>query len=325
MQNTTGEIFNDSYLRLRTFPERTPQRIHTTLVQNTKAVADRLSARRKGYAAKRYNGPVLLEGDAAAELFARHFANQLSAHPHSTADAGAGNSALASLLTGPTASLLNKVGSRVLPDFLTVIDNPQLTQTDGHTLFGNYKFDEEGTPAQETTLIKNGVLKTLLTSRTPVRGMLVSTGNMRERGVLPGNLFVDASKSSSREDLRKQLLELVKTRNLEYGMILRRLANNAALEAIVSTPTATKKPCAMPASRKSLPPASKTSSLSQRTAPSTQNALRSPRWSASHLLTCRPRNVYRSRPALRRNMTVEHVPNDTPKLPIVPSPLASNE
>ena len=62
--------------------------------------------------------------------------------------------------------------------------------------------------------------------------MLVSTGNLRERGVLPSNLFIDASKFSSREDLRKQLIELVKTRNLEYGMIIRRLSNNAALEAI---------------------------------------------------------------------------------------------
>jgi predicted Zn-dependent protease len=61
-------------------------------------------------------------------------------------------------------SLLNKVGSRVLPEFLTVTDNPQLTQADGHTLFGSYKFDEEGTPSQETVLIKDGVLKTLLTS-----------------------------------------------------------------------------------------------------------------------------------------------------------------
>src|ERR1035438_7173583 len=56
--------------------------------------------------------------------------------------------------SNPTSGLLNKVGSRVLPDFLTVVDNPQLTQADGHPLFGNYKFDEEGVPSQETVLVK---------------------------------------------------------------------------------------------------------------------------------------------------------------------------
>lgn len=318
-QNNTGEIFNDSYSAYgRSLSELPAEEV---LVQESQVVADRLSAKRRGHAAKRYNGPVLLQGQSAAELFAHHFAELLSAHPHSTVE---GNSSLAALLTGPTASLLNKVGSRVLPEFLTVTDNPQLTQADGHTLFGSYKFDEEGTPSQETVLIKNGVLKTLLTSRVPVRGMLKSTGNMRDRGVLPGNLFVDTSKSSTSEDLKKQLLDLVKSRNLEYGVIIQRLSGNVALEASRVYPDGHEE-----AVRDARLAEITASSFKDVLAVSKDRTVYTERAAITSLLSLSPSSsgdliTYVVPDMLFEDLTVEHVPNDTPKLPIIPSPLASN-
>ncbi len=318
IQNGAGEILNDSYSAYGRSLNELPN--EAVLVQETKAVADRLTVRRKGHAAKRYNGPVLVEGESAAQLFAHHFANLLSAHPPSASTGG--NASLTALLSGPTASLLNKVGSRVLPDFLTVVDNPQLTQADGHTLFGNYKFDEEGVPSRETVLVKDGVLKTLLTSRTPARGMLQSTGNMRERGVLPGNLFLDASKSSSTEDLRRQLLDLVKTRGLEYGVIIRRLSGNVALE-----------------SSRIFPDGHEEAVRDARLAEINANSFK------DILAVSKDRTVYTERAAITsivglsanddlityivpgmlfEDMTVEHVSGDTPKPPAIPSPLASN-
>jgi len=76
-------------------------------------------------------------------------------------------------------------------------------------------------------VVENGILKTLLTSRGPVRGVLQSTGNLRANGVAPSNLFVNATKSVSPEDLKKQLLDLVKNRGLDYGIVVRRLSNRA--------------------------------------------------------------------------------------------------
>jgi predicted Zn-dependent protease len=319
MQNGTGEIFNDSYSAYGRSLSELPK--EAALVQETQLVADRLSARRKGHAAKHYNGPVLFEGQSAAELFARHFANLLSAHPPSSAG---GTGSLAALLSGPTASLLNKVGSRVLPDFLTVVDNPQLTQTDGHTLFGNYKFDEEGVPSQETVLIKDGVLKTLLTSRAPARGMLQSTGNMRERGVLPGNLFIDTSKSSSNEDLKKQLLDLVKTRGLEYGVIIRRLDGNVALESSRIFPDGHEELV-----RDARIAEINAASFKDVLAVSKDRTVYTERAAVTSLLTLSPLSsgdliTYIVPDMLFEDMTVEHVPNETPKPPAIPSPLAAN-
>lgn len=326
LQNTTGEIFSDEYSAYGRSLSDLPS--EATIVQNSNAVVERLTARRRGKAAKRYNGPVLLEGDAAAELFAHDFANQLTARSRS---GGGSNALISALLTGssgnstnPSSGLLNKVGSRVVPDFLTVIDNPQLTQADGHPLFGNYKFDEEGVPSQETVLVKDGYLKTLLTSRAPARGMLQSTGNMRERGVLPGNLFVNASKTSSRDDLRRQLLDLVKARGLEYGVIVRRLSGNTALDAIRVYPDGHEESL-----RDSRVAEITISSFKDILAVSKDRTVYTQRGQNASLLGVSlslggDLISYIVPDMLFEDMTVEHVPNDTPKLPDIPSPLASN-
>jgi predicted Zn-dependent protease len=319
LQNSNGETFTDMDSEhgrsLSGFPSE------ATILQDTQEIADRLTARLKGKSAKSYNGPVLVEGKAADELFAAHFANQLSGHPRTTSS---GNSALNTLLTGPTASLLSKVGSRVLPNFLTVVDNPQLTQSDGQPLFGNYKFDEEGVPAQETVLVENGILKRLLTSRAPVHGMLQSTGNMRELGVLPGNLFVNASKSSSREELRKQLIDLVTSRGLEYGMILRRFSGTTAIEAARVYPDGHEESVrdaritdVSPSSFKDILAVSRDRTVYTTHAQATSLVGLSPLANADMITFIVPDLLF-------EDMTVEHTSGDTPKPPAVPSPLASN-
>jgi predicted Zn-dependent protease len=316
LQNATGEVFSDSASEYGRSMSELPDQ--AALVKESQAVADRLTERRKGHSAKRYNGPVLLEGQASAELFARDFAELLSSHPHS----GGASSGLMALLSGPTASLMNKMGSRVLPDFLTVVDNPQLAEADGHKLFGSYKFDEEGTPAQETVLVKDGILKTLLTSRTPARGMLVSTGNMRERGVMPGNLLVSSTKSSNEEELKAQLIDLVKTRGLEYGIILRRMSRNAALEAVRVYPDGHEE-----ALRDARVAEVTASSFKDVLAVSKERTVFTDRGAGSvlsaGLFSSADLITYVVPDMLFEDMTMEHVGNESPKLPIVASPLAA--
>ncbi|MGA2437969.1 MAG: metallopeptidase TldD-related protein [Acidobacteriaceae bacterium] len=324
LQNSNGETFTDMDSEhgrsLSGFPSE------ATVLQNTQEIADRLTARLKGKSAKRYNGPVLVEGKAADELFAAHFANQLSAR-HSNSGVGSllallsGN---ASSQTSSNSSMLNKVGSRVLPDFLTVVDNPQLSQSDGQPLFGNYKFDEEGVPSQETVLVENGILKRLLTSRAPVRGMLQSTGNMRELGVLPGNLFVNASKSSSHEELRKQLIDLVTSRGLEYGMILRRFSGTTAIEAARVYPDGHEESVrdarisdVSPSSFKDILAVSKDRTVYTTHASATSLVGLSSLANADLITYIVPDLLF-------EDMTVEHTSGDTPKPPAIPSPLASN-
>ncbi|MDK2926412.1 MAG: TldD protein [Bacillota bacterium] len=50
-----------------------------------------------------------------------------------------------------------KVGQRVASELVTVIDDPTLPGK-----YGSFSFDDEGTPAQKTVLIENGILKTYM-------------------------------------------------------------------------------------------------------------------------------------------------------------------
>ena len=319
VQGSTGETFADSCAEYGRSISELPN--EAALLQETRQVSDRLATRLHGKVAKRYNGPVLVEDEAAGELFAHDFAKLLSSHPRNSI--GSGNAGgLAALLNGPTASLLNKVGSRVLPDFLTVTNNPQLTQLDGHMLLGNYKFDEEGVPAQETVLIKDGMLKTLLTSRAPARGMLESTGSMREHGVLPGNLIVEATKASTNDELKAQLIDLVKTRSLDYGYILRKLAGNRAIIAIRVYPDGHEDEV-----RDARVAEITANSFKDILAVSKERTIYSEQAAITSLLNFSAAEgdlvSYAVPSLLFEDMTIEHVPNDSPKLPVVGSPLAS--
>ncbi len=315
VQNKSAEIFTDSYSAYgRSLQELPPE---ATLLSESKAVADRLNARLKGKVAKKYNGPVLILGDASAELFGRSFSNLLSSHR------GESSNVFTSLLGGSTASLSNKIGSRVLPDFLTVTDNPLLTTYEGHPLFGDYKFDEEGVPAREVVLVKDGVLKTLLTSRNPARDQRVSTGSQRRHGVLPGNLFVDASKSVSRDDLKAQLLGLLKSRSLESGFIIRSLSGNVALECTRIYPDGREEPV-----RDARLAEISAATFKDILAVSKERTFYTTRAGATSLEGLAPGGddliTYVVPDMLFEDMTVEHVNNDHPKLPAEPNPIASN-
>jgi predicted Zn-dependent protease len=172
----------------------------------------------------RYEGPVLFEGQAAVEVFSHHFAGGLTAVP----PLASSSDQLAQGFRQRSSGLLDRVGLLVLPSFMNVVDDPTVTQEKQTLLFGGYKVDEEGVAPKRTSLVEHGILKTLLTSRAPVQGEAASTGNMRELGVAPSNLFVSSDKTSPPEELRKRLVESAKAEGYPYGIAVRRLSGNAA-------------------------------------------------------------------------------------------------
>lgn len=172
----------------------------------------------------RYEGPVLFEGQAAGEVFARHFAGGLTAVPPAVSS----NDQVAQTFRQQANGMLDRVGTRVLPSFIDVADDPTATHEKEQLLFGHYKVDQEGVIARRTSLVDHGILKTVLTTRAPVRGIGESSGNLRELGVAPSNLFVSSDKSSTPEELRRQLLDAAKTQGNAYGLIVRRLSGKSA-------------------------------------------------------------------------------------------------
>ena len=163
-------------------------------------------------AEEEYRGPVLFSSDAASTVFSDLVGeNVLGLKPD------LGQSARTD---GQYASSLR---ARVLPDFLSVVDDPTLPSLSGKALMGHYDVDDEGVKAMRVEVIQKGTLLTYLLGRTPIRD--VPTSNGHGRAGLPanfpgpslGNLLVSSSEPVPREELKKRLLDLCRQRDLPYG------------------------------------------------------------------------------------------------------------
>jgi TldD protein len=115
-----------------------------------------------------YHGPVLFSGDAAADVFNRLFVPNIEADRPDV-----GTSARTA------GAYTSSYRQRVLPDLLSVVDDPLRTTFQGTALLGAYEVDDEGIPAQPVTLVDKGKLENYLIGRTPVRDFPSSNGHGR--------------------------------------------------------------------------------------------------------------------------------------------------
>lgn len=195
------------------------------LVTAIRELGRRVEAQRQASLLEHYNGPVLFEGQAAAEVFSQVFAGLLGARPRPILDTAGRGGPRGPTISAPENPFLDKLGARVLPDIFTVTDNPTLTDINGVPVFGDARVDDEGVPTRPVTLVEKGRLKTLLISRAPVRGVNRSTGSLHGSSPTPSNLIVSAADGLDAAALKAELLKLIEQRGKDYGIIIRRLAN----------------------------------------------------------------------------------------------------
>ena len=158
-----------------------------------------------------YRGPVLFSADAASGMMSELVGpNVLGRRP----------------TLGQNARTIgewaNNYKSRVLPDFLSVIDDPTVTTYDGHALMGAYSVDDEGVKPSRVSVIEKGQLVNFLLSREPIRDFPNSNGHGRAGVTGPplpslGNLIVQSADPIGSDELKKKLIEACKQRNLPYG------------------------------------------------------------------------------------------------------------
>jgi TldD protein len=170
---------------------------------------------------KDYSGPVLLTGQASAEMFARVLAPNLSGQrfPMSEREQGPAN----------FSELVERMNRPVLPAFLSVFDDPAQRQAGNQQLIGHYQVDDQGVPAQRVSLIEEGVLRTLLMSRRPTKEMPRSNGHGRSgfpgrETAQIGNLFIQSSDGKSHDELKQELIKLCKREQLQYCLMIKALS-----------------------------------------------------------------------------------------------------
>jgi hypothetical protein len=191
------------------------------------AMGQRLEKLRSATLVDHYNGPVLFEGQAAAELFSQVVAPALLTVRLPLSDAPQFGLFSASLEN----PYQDRLGGRVLPDFLSVADDPTLNRYQDQPLLGANRVDDDGVPTRRTVLVENGTLKTLLASRNPIAGVTQSTGSRRGGTVAPSNLVVTVNQGLPEEAMKAKLVSLVQQRGKPFGIVVERLANPMAVEA----------------------------------------------------------------------------------------------
>jgi TldD protein len=112
----------------------------------------------------------------------------------------------------------------VVPDFISVNDDPTMQKFHETYLNGYYEFDDEGVPAQRAALVDHGVLKGFLMERSPIKSFPHSNGHGRAQpGLAPvarqGNLIVDSTNRVPFPKLREALIQEVKKRGKPYGLM----------------------------------------------------------------------------------------------------------
>ena len=192
------------------------------LIARTTRMMATLAELRTAPALERYTGPVLFEGQAAAELVAQVLAPRFIGLRMPVVD----NPMFERALEQVRNPFLDKLGARVLARSLSVVDDPAAAAPDdGPPMLGNYMVDDDGVPAARTPLVENGILKTLLTSRNPVPELPNSSGNRRGDSPLPSNLLITAKNGLGADELRAELLALVEERGADHGIVVRRIGS----------------------------------------------------------------------------------------------------
>lgn len=161
-------------------------------------------------------GPALLAGQAASTLFHEAMGHRLEGERR--------------IARGETRTFAHKVGKRVLPDGLDVYDDPSMESFKGQSIWGSYRVDDQGVPAQRAMLVEDGILQGFLQSRTPTPESNRSNGHGRHDGLQPvtarmANFVVEPrpGQGESWEELVRQLKEVAKAQGRSEAMIIQRI------------------------------------------------------------------------------------------------------
>ena len=157
-----------------------------------------------------YTGPAILMNRASGVFFHEIFGHRIEGHRQKDVDEG--------------QTFTKMVGQPVLPEFMSVSDDPTQARFSGEDLRGFYRYDDEGVPASRVELVKDGVLKTFLLSRSPVPGFNRSNGHgRREPGNAvvsrQGNLIVHSDQTVTFQRLREMLIEECRNQDKPYGFL----------------------------------------------------------------------------------------------------------
>jgi len=158
-----------------------------------------------------YRGPVMLSPDASSDVLATLIGDNAAGRKTQPGRGGR--------TVGQFASAFK---SRVLPPFVTVVDDPTQSTFQGHSLTGAYQFDDDGVKVAPVTVIEKGQLVNYLIGRQPIPYFPASNGHdLAPLGGAPqphyGVLTLRGSDALSPDALKQKLIQICKDQGKQYA------------------------------------------------------------------------------------------------------------
>jgi predicted Zn-dependent protease len=180
------------------------------LLEDIRSMMALLAGLRRAPLVDPYSGPAILSGRAAGVFFHEIFGHRVEGSRHRQSDDG--------------QTFGGRLNETVLPAFLSVTFDPTLEKRANTELIGSYQYDDEGVRARPVKVVENGILRTFLLGRSPLRTFLQSNGHGRgESGAVPmsrqSNLIVEASRTVTSEALLTMLKDEAKRQGKPFGLL----------------------------------------------------------------------------------------------------------
>jgi len=187
-----------------------------------------LMAMRDAQPAQDYTGPVLFEARAAAPLLAQVLTPAINGARPPVSFTPVMEQLLSGL--GGRSDWVGRMGARVLPGTVSLVDDPNAKEFHGAPLIGSYSVDDEGVRAQKVTIVDGGNVKELLMSRRPGPDSDQSNGHGRSAFLndakpTMSNLFFNSTETQSPADLKKKFLDECRSEKLPYCLVVREMDN----------------------------------------------------------------------------------------------------
>jgi len=189
-----------------------------------------LMAMRAAPPAQDYTGPVLFEARAAASVLAQVLGPAVNGARPPISFSPVMEQMLGNL--GGKSDWIGRIGARVLPAGVTLVDDPGAKEFKGTPLIGGYAVDDEGVRPHKVILVESGNLKSELMSRRPGPDSDQSNGHGRaaflnDAKPTMSNLFFSAAETLSAAELKKKFLDTCRAEKLAYCLVVREMDNPA--------------------------------------------------------------------------------------------------
>jgi predicted Zn-dependent protease len=200
------------------FPEGLPS--EEEMIKEAESMMERLLIMKNAPIAQPFTGPALLSGAASGVFFHEIFGHRIEGQK------------MKSDRDGQTFKKM--VGEYVLPPSLSVYCDPNLRQYRGQDLYGWYKFDDQGVRGERVEVVKGGILRNFLMTRTPIDGFPRSNGHARaDIGYDPesrqSNLIIETSEPKTDAELRQLLIDEAKAQGKEFGYFFKAVSGGLTL------------------------------------------------------------------------------------------------